>query len=173
MCVGAKQRLGFRVEGYGSRLKLLLPANYITLHQMDKLQYEKMEYEKMGHDEFFCHPGEKPVQVIFVLFYVTIFFALLGNSLSRLLCSNELICVCACVRVCVRHSHSLSLSLSHTHKIAPAKSVPFLGEIMTTRTKCLVPRAFFKRTTKDKDRMQDKQTALVLAHEYHGESWLL
>ena len=44
---------------------------------------------------------------------------------------------------------------------------------MTTRTKCLVPRAFFKRTTKDKDRMQDKQTALVLAHEYHGESWLL
>lgn len=54
----------------GSRLKLLLPAIYITLHQMDKLQYEKMEYEKMGHDEFFCPPGEKPVQVIFILCFI-------------------------------------------------------------------------------------------------------
>jgi hypothetical protein len=58
------------VEGLGSRLKLLLPAIYITPHQMDKLQYEKMEYEKMGHDEFFCPPGEKPVQVIFIFCFI-------------------------------------------------------------------------------------------------------
>jgi len=58
-------------------------------------------------------------------------------------------------------------------QIAPAKSVPYLGEIQTKRTKCLVPRAFFKRTSQDKDRLQAKHAALVLAHEYHGESWLV
>jgi len=58
-------------------------------------------------------------------------------------------------------------------QIAPAKSVPGLGEISTTRTHCLVPRIFFKRSPQDKDTMQAKHSAKVLAGEYQGGSWLV
>jgi len=58
-------------------------------------------------------------------------------------------------------------------QIAPAKSVPGLGEISTTRAHCLVPRLFFRRTPQDTEKLQQKHTALVLAGEYHGGSYLV
>lgn len=57
-------------------------------------------------------------------------------------------------------------------QIAPAKSVPGLGEIITSRPHCLVPRAFFKHSARDKTRMQASHAARVLAGAYSGESWL-
>ena len=55
-------------------------------------------------------------------------------------------------------------------QIKPAQCVPGLGEMIATRPKCLVPRAFFKHSAKDKSRQQASLTARVLASVYSGES---
>ena len=54
-------------------------------------------------------------------------------------------------------------------QIAPAKTVPGLGEVITSRRHCLVPRAFFKHSAKDKDRLQASHASRVLAGAYGGE----
>jgi len=51
-------------------------------------------------------------------------------------------------------------------QIKPAQSVPGLGEMIATRPKCLVPRAFFKHSAKDKSRQQAALAARVLASAY-------
>ena len=58
-------------------------------------------------------------------------------------------------------------------EIAPAKSVPGTGEFRTKRSHCLVPRAFFKRSNRDRESLQAKHAERVLAQAYSGSSWLV
>ena len=107
---------------------------------MDKLEYQNIEFKGMEQDSYYA-PGAKPVQVCV---YVCVCVCVCVRARAS-------VCVCVCVSPCITHTHAHTYT--HT-QIAPAKSVPYLGEIQTKRTKCLVPRAFFKRTSQDKDRLQ-------------------